>query len=366
MNNPFIHVSKTSGISYLTPQCSINKVIVEKLPIYGLDDEIEGKIAKEFISTKHLVAEIKIHAKELDIDLTKVEKYALPLLLQQQLETFDQTTEIGQCARRIIKKFGIRLGLLLLTLKLGEKENRDARKDWQDSHWDYWANIETVILGGGLTSGMIGELLVQHAQEVFAMAQVKPYQIIVFENAAHVGVMGSAKLISKPDSVNVVMDFGQTNIKRSVVKRKNREIYDMKQLPTLPSKHMEWEIEDEEEKQQEAIKLHQYLIQTVVDTYRSAEDGEEIDSEVIISIASYTVDGKLNEERGGYAKLSLLCHNYAECLSEEISGVLKRQMHVKFVHDGTAVAIYFSDYKNAVCLTLGTYLGVGFPDSLSI
>lgn len=363
MNNPFIQSSKNGKVRYLTPQCSINKLVIKKLPIYGLDDEIEGKPVNEIFSTQIILTEIEKYKESLGAD-PNADKNELFFFLQAALKG-EEESESFIIAKNIVKKFGVRLGIILLTLKTGNEENKKERQDWTNAHWDYWHNIKSIILVGGLTSGTFGELLIEYAKQVFDRAAVEPYDIIVFENATHVGTMGCAKLITNPDGWNVVMDFGQTNIKRSVIKRRNNEIADVVSFSSMQSQYMQLNIDNEEEKREIAFQLHKYLINAIVKTYKESEklkDVNIIGDEIIISIASYIVDGKLNDERGGYAKLATLYPNYAECLSEEVSGRLKRQVKVKLVHDGTAVALHFSDYKNAVCITLGTYFGVGFPD----
>lgn len=360
MTNPFIKISPDNSTQYVTDQCSINKLVLKKLPVYGLEDDIEGKQASDIFSRRIIASEIEKYSDVLSIDMEKNPIDQLPLQLEYRLQSPDANKKM--CATAIAKKFGTRLGLVLLTLKLGDVENRQARPDWDDAHWDYWAGVENVIIVGGLASGLLGQQHLKYAMEVFARARVKPYNIIAFENASHVGVMGCAKLIKASSGINIVLDFGQTSIKRSIVRRIDGEICDVINLTSVPSKFMNWDMDNHDEKLREAIALHRYLIHTIVDTYRYAQHIGDVGDEIIISIASYTVDGCLNDKRGGYSKLTQICKNYAECITEELSGALKRQMIVKLVHDGTAVAMHFSDYQNSVCVTLGTYFGVGFPE----
>lgn len=363
MINPFINISPRTHRPYLTAQCSINRLTIAKLPVKaGVADDVQGKQASEIFSREVLVKEIEKNVAVLGINLQDTPVFQLPLQMEYCLKS--ENIKKRQCAEEIAKKFGTRLGIILLTLKTGLPENRAAREDWTDEHWSFWANIENVIMVGGLASGLLGEKHIYYAQKVFETAGVEPYNIIAFENAAHVGTMGCAKLISPPKGINVVMDFGQTSIKRSIVKMENGEIADIVNLASVPSKYMEWHDNTQEMKLRRAVALHKYLIHTITDTCHTALRMGEIEDEIIISIASYVLDGKLNDKRGGYAKLSVLGDNYAECLAEEVSGVLKRPMRVRLVHDGTAVALHFADYKNSVCLTLGTFFGVGFPNIL--
>ena len=212
-----------------------------------------------------------------------------------------------------------------------------------------------------MTNAIFGEKLKTFANEVFKMANVKPYDILLFNNSSHLGVMGCATLIKESYKSNLIFDFGQTRIKRSLITVKNKEIVDEVFMQSCDSKYMKYGIKDEEERRQEGIKLHEYVKTIIIDTYNELKDYSNVGNEIIISIASYIIDGKLNDHRGGYAKLSLVSDYYEQYLSEELEKELKKPIKVKFVHDGTAIALRFKEYKNSVCLSLGTAIGVGFP-----
>lgn len=364
MQNPFLNRAKEERKSdYLTSVCSVNRIRLAKLPVYGVDDEIEGLTVKEFFSTKLVIEEIKKSADILQIDLEREVEKTLPKLLAKKLKSENKV--VADEAMRIVTKFGNRLGLLFLALKKGDKKNKQAREDWTDEHWDYWAQVNDIILVGGLASGEFGKILKKQVDYVFSLQRIVPYNIILYSNSADVGVLGCATQISAQDGVNVVMDFGQTNIKRSFVTKHRGEITEIKTLEPYPSKYMDWETSSEEEKLKQAKKLHRYLIKAIEDTYNTAKSltKTEPNREIVISIASYTVDGALNADRSGYAKLCTLGANYAECLWWELSGILRKDVIVKLIHDGTAIALNFSDKKNTVCLSLGSYFGIGFPET---
>lgn len=364
LQNPFLNrVSDDGKSDYLTSVCSVNRIRLAKLPVYGIDDEIEGLTVKEFFSTKLVIEEIKKSADILQIDLKNENEKKLPKLLAKRLNSEDKA--VADEAMRIVKKFGNRLGLLFLALKKGDKKNRQAREDWTDAHWDYWAQVNDIILVGGLASGELGEILKKQVNYIFSLQNIVPYNICLYDNSADVGVLGCATQISAEDGVTVVMDFGQTSIKRSYITKHRGEISEIKTLDSYPSKYMDWEMPSEEEKLRQAKKLHRYLIKAIEDTYNTAKSltKTEPNREIVISIASYTVDGALNADRSGYAKLCSLGANYAECLWWELSGILRKDVIVKLIHDGTAIALNFSDRKNTVCLSLGSYFGIGFPET---
>lgn len=360
MKNPFLSFSEISKTEYLTSKCSLNRAIVAKAPISGVDDEIEGKNFKEIFSTRLIGEEIKRLARYYALDFSDIADADLPRLLDTGLLSDD--IRMNQLSERVAVKFGNRLGLLLLTLSKGEKENRDARDDWDDACWEYWKGLRTVILTGGLSSSMLGRRFKEQIQYIFDISGQRPYDIRLFENGAYLGVMGAAQRLMKDDTAALALDLGQTNFKRAVVRKEKGRVVGFSPMETLKSEFMERHYHDPEEKRKAAISLHRSIVKNITLSFREAAAVHALSDEIIISIASYTHDGILDNRRGGYSKLNELGDNYAKILGDDLSGELHKKVSVRLVHDGTATALYFSDTENAVTVTLGTAFGVGFPD----
>ena len=360
MSNPFIATSEYDGSEYVTDRCSLNRAVLSKLPLYGIDDEIEGKCFSDIFSTPLIVEEIRRLSRSYRIDLSDIPDARLPMVLNEALISED--IRYHQLAERVIKKFGNRLGMLFLALKRGEEENRLARPDWDESCWDYWHNVGTLILTGGLASSMLGRRFKEQVHYIFDMAGEKPYHIRLYDNGAYLGVMGIALRLMHGSSAALVFDLGHTNFKRALVRLNGGEIAGFSPFDSLPSRYMQSRFDSEQEKHAAAQQLNKYVIQTVVSTYREALQVTQPSDEILISIANYTYSGRLNPIRGGFSKLCTLgTDHYASVLEEVLSGELRRDIRVRLVHDATATALYFSDVPDAVCLTLGTAFGIGFP-----
>ncbi|MBQ3264683.1 MAG: hypothetical protein IJH07_02795 [Ruminococcus sp.] len=360
MKNPFICISVTDRTEYLSSRGSLNRAVLKKLPLYGIEDGIEGLTFKDIFSTPSFVAAIRHECARLGVDTGDLPDYMLPHFADEALSS--PKVRDRQMAERVVKRFGNRLGLLLLALKTGERENREARGDWDDACWEYWAKLDTVILTGGLASSMLGRRFKEYIHAIFDAAHVKPYQIMLFDNGTYIGVMGVAQRLMPDDTASLVLDFGHTGIKRAVVKKAFGEIAEFTPQDSLPSLHMKSRFDSEEEKRREAIALHRYIVNTITSSYREGLISGPLSGTVLISIANYTHNGVLNSERGGYAKLCEIGADYARVLEDDLSGELHRDIKVRLVHDSTASALYFSDIDNAACITLGTGFGVGFTD----
>lgn len=360
MKNPFLSVSDDAQTEYITARCSLNRAIAAKLPLYGVEDAIEGHSFKEIFSAPLIAEDIRRSARRYAVDLSAVPDGQLPKMLDEAL--ISENVRYRQMGERVARRFGLRLGLLLLILRLGERENRLARPDWDDACWDYWKQLDTVILTGGLASAMLGRRFKEYILTVFDMAGVRPYQIMLFDNGRYLGVMGVAQRLLADNTTALTLDLGHTGFKRAVVRKAGGEIAGFTPLESLPSRFMESSFASAEERRRSAMELHRYIVKTVSASLREAQTFADPGDTVLISIANYVQGGTLNSERGGYAKLSALGADYAHILGEDISGELHQRIQVRLVHDSTASALFFSDVPNSVCITLGTGFGVGFPD----
>ena len=360
MNNPFLFRSEADGTEYLTPRVSLNRAVMAKCPAEGIEKGLDGRRFKDIFSPAAIVAEMRRVSRYYGLDFSHLPDFALPKELDKALRSED--VRYRQMAERIVQKFGNRLGLLLLTLKTGLPENRAARSDWDDACWECWSGMDTVILLGGLASSRLGKRLKEQVQYVFDYAGVKPYNIVLFENGAYLGVIGLAQRMMEDDTASLVLDLGQTYFKRAVLSKAGGEISAINTLDSLPSRYMQIDFDDEGDRLAYAYDLHNYIVNIASSTYKEALSETALSDRILISIANYTHSGVLNPIRGGYAKLSLLGENYAALLEDQLSGELRRSIEVRLVHDATATALYFSDIPRSVCITLGTGFGVGFPE----
>jgi len=360
MKNPFILYDEKKKTEYINHSCSLNRVRIAKLPVYGIEDGVEGYRANEIFSAKLISEDVKKTAEKLRADISAYSFRELPKLISENLLSEDVLHR--QIASSLSSKFGNRLGLILLALRLGQEENRKARDDWEDKHWKYWANVKNVVLTGGLATGLLGKRFKEQIHYVFDVAGVKPYSISLFENSAHVGAMGCTRLVDESHKTFAVLDMGQTNIKRCIVRKRSGEVASLTTLSTEPSLNMDLTFSKNKENYDRALELHRYLLNVICDTCRELDLEKDERGEVIVSIANYVIGGELNSHRGGYAKLHLLCDNYATLLSDELSSRMHRPYRVRLIHDGTAIALNFKDWEDTVCLSLGTAFGVGFPE----
>ncbi|WP_160686649.1 hypothetical protein [Clostridium sp. C2-6-12] len=354
MNNPFLQEG------FLTPNASINKLTIDIMPTDKVKQDLRGKAALDIFSTGLFIEEIKKNSQALNIELESIEEKMLPQYLNECLQ--DNNFQVKSKAEEIVKLFGERLAVILLTLKKGEKINRLKRKDWEDNHWDYWRNIRNIILVGGLSSSKIGENLKFYVEKVFKDSNEEGYKIILAEDSSNCGIKGCASYIQgeKEQQLYLIFDCGHTFIKRSLVRIQEKEVKEIIKLDKVLAKYIECEFENFEKEKIKAEELHEYLADLIINTIKYASDQPlNIGNHIVISVANYVKKG-LFTDRGGYGKLRLIANNYEEYLSNVLYEKLGIRFKISLIHDGTAMAAAFSKYEKAVCISLGTSFGVGF------
>ena len=88
-SNPFISVTENDS-EYLTANCSLNRVRIAKLPIYGIEDDIEGKQMSEIFGAGIIINEIERNAEALGINLSEHKRMDLPILLDEKIDEGNQ------------------------------------------------------------------------------------------------------------------------------------------------------------------------------------------------------------------------------------------------------------------------------------
>lgn len=354
--NPFL----TEGV--LQTDASINKLIIAKMPVCSVKQDLTGKSAQDIFSTKLFGQEIKKASSKLHIDVSSLEEKFLPLYLEDCLNSDEP--QVKHAATSIMQLFGERLAVILLCLKEGTPKNRQARSDWTDEHWDYWNSLKKIIIVGGLASPPLGDHLLYYVNQVFTLSNKHPYEIILGKDSTYAGLRGCATYIDcRNDSmVNLIFDYGQSFIKRCYVRMLNEKLEDIVILDKELSKHAQWDVKDPVLEKSEADALDCHFIDTIIRTINEVEAaGQTIHPHIVLSIANYVKDGVL-ANRGGYGKLRLVAPNYASHLSSRLQEKCGRTFYFTMIHDGTAMAAGYSNYSHAVCLSMGTAFGVGFPD----
>ena len=352
--NPFLNNDK------LADNSSLNRVKIIDIPGANVDLAVKGKQASEIMSLRVLIDYIKEKAEELKLDLEKIPEKQLPLYLDKCFNAND--LEVRLAAENIARRIGRNLGYILAVLKRGDKINQAARKDWEQKHWEYWQQLEQIILAGGLCNGALGSRFKYYIEQVFKETNTAKYKIEIAKQASLTSFIGAARRVSKECQKALVFDFGQSLIKRGLVDFKNGRLEKIYQLSSLKAKHTKpyWDYANEKEVKKAAEQLKEYIIAVIDKTWSEVKaKGFNPCNTISMSIANDLIDGKFVGV--GYGKLKHIDDDFKSLAKQRLSNLIGKKIELLFVHDGTAASDAFAGRKNSAILTLGTAIGVGFP-----
>jgi hypothetical protein len=290
-----------------------------------------------------------------------------------QFESCFYQPETSLLAQQIAHTYGRKLGFLLLMLKRADPENRAARPEWGEAHWQFWRDITTIIVGGGMLAGRLGEEALPVAQAVLAQHGFAGVSLTRSPYAAHLPLVGLARTHPLPTPAMLVFDFGQTAIKRAVARYDQGQVTALHILPPLPTVCADLSVTD---RPFELVQRQwQQMLAVVEDTWRQnslgggmlpPNVGGNIPPPSLLSLglclSCYLFDGQPSpDDHGCYGSLQKLSPNLERFIQDQITGCLQMETHVGVFHDGTAAAIAHAGQAQSVVLTFGTAIGNGFP-----
>ncbi|GGX70695.1 hypothetical protein [Saccharospirillum salsuginis] len=249
------------------------------------------------------------------------------------LQSFDPTRP-GDA--RILAKYSERLASVLTTAL--SADHWLAGSPFQQGYAQLWRSCETVVLGGGLTSGEFGQALAKQLE-----IRLKTISLLVSPWGGQTGMVGLAQHLRSANDL-VVMDFGATGIKRGIARYHGNKV---QSLPELTVDH--W-LDDDGLFRANAFRQVLNDTRTLVD--RSLP--------VAISLACYLNEGHPFDYRSGvYHRLFEDCDHLATELNEHWLPEAGFDSLALLEHDSTAAALAFRFPHTAIMVTLGTGLGVG-------
>jgi hypothetical protein len=337
----------------LTTSASLNRLQIMDLP--GIDPAVRGKRGYDLLSTQRLLELLKASAEILHLP-ADVPDYELPILFDRCFG--DPHT--APAAESIAREMGRNLGYILLTLKRGDPVNRAARIDWDNSYWDYWAQIQKIWLGGGLVSGKLGVRMHYIAQEMLAQDGFADVQVLLSHYGSNLPLVGAARRLPGNSTYALVFDFGQTRVKRAIAYYTDGILTALRTLSTVPSGCET--LNPSADNRALAERQRDTMVNILADVWGPVDVGAGAWPELAIaaSIASYMRDGQ-PADRGCYGQLGMLSDNLENHLAKLLSQKIHKPVNITLIHDGTAAATAYAGSPHTAVIMIGTALGIGFP-----
>jgi hypothetical protein len=335
---------------------SLNRARIVDLPGMDLPAAVKGKTGFELLSAVALSHRLRreVDALHLPLDTTD-----WPRAFARCFSA--DSPEVRAVAEGIACEYGRHVGYLLLRLKRGDKINRDARPDWEPSHWAYWRAIDTIWLGGGLVSGHLGRWALPYAQAILRAAGYCHDGLHLSPYAHDLPLVGAARYASPSAQAVLLFDFGHTLVKRACAFYEAGLLVRLRRLPGRPTPCLEFTAGDESPAS--LTRQVENMVELMANTWHEvSRAGLTLTPVIVASLACYMRQGQpYPTEMGCYGRLQLLANDVQTFFSARLSQELDHSIAVQLVHDATAAAAVYAGVENAAVLMLGTAIGIGFP-----
>jgi len=346
-------------IPFTPPHVSVNRVRIADLPGLHLDDAVRGQAAYHLLSKEAVVRYALeqahlLHLPALLLEDSPAAYRDVPLAVDRALSSPESVERAA--AEHIARRLGRNLAYILLTLHRGDACNRALRPDWTAMEWDLWASIQSVRLGGGLVSGLLGNRLVEYATALLAeLGYADELRIELTPYRQEMSLLGAGRYAPGDISVALCFDFGQTMVKRALLHLEQGVITALAALPPLPT---EWAFSNVPTA---ALRYSgEEVLALVSDVLaRTAEETGIRDAEMLLSIAAY-VDGGQLLGNGIYARMSTLAGDVRPLMVAAVRARNGTTSRIHLIHDGTAAAALHAGESHTAVIVAGTALGVGF------
>lgn len=352
----------------LTKEYSMNQMPMVDVPGLPHDPHIEGKSAYGLISTEAVNRLILERREALRIP-AGVED--LGPLLNVTLDSDD--AHVRQTATEIAHLLGGYFGRLIAILKTGQ---RHARPAWNEDIWAYWQGIRRIVVGGGLSTGRLGEEIISGARMM--LAGCAEAADVVIEQSAFgkwVTLVGLACRGSEMLDAGIhktrVYDFGGTAVKMGWARYQDGLL---DSLEVVSRNHDFYKgFGPTGDDVEGAAGVAERMIEQIVSDLEPTVAYNGMKLAVLISLACYVHDGHPLEQ-GGYGLLGKVAKRDGATtlqawLEWRISARLGRDVTVGVFHDGTAAACAYGmptiatqpEPSDTALFVLGTAIGYGYP-----
>ena len=349
MQNPFTIYPRSVS-------ASLNRVRIAALPSVVTDSGLVDKTGYELLGKQTLLDRIHVRQKALQ----------LPAHLTDIFRAFDDCfVHDASIARLTAKQMAIQYGrclaTLLLTLKEGQPANRAARPQWRAEHWAYWQTINRVWLGGGLMAGHFGQHVLVETKQLIHDAGCPAYELELTPHPAQVALIGAATTVAADTDIALLLDFGQSQIKRGIVLMAGGEMQELHLLHSLPAACGPLLSDGPDLARAEAHMQH--LTAVLKLTWQQIRQAGWQPQQVVAAMACNLYQGHPGpEEWGCYGRLQDLTPNLQTHLSAQLQQITGHPLPFHLLQDAQAAALAHRGANNAAVITLGSAIGIGFPD----
>ena len=225
----------------------------------------------------------------------------------------------------VVDEMGDRLGSLLATLR--DPATAEAATGARRTYLEVWPGVELVVVGGGLAKGALGGQVAARAEAGTGV------RVVAARHPEWLPLIGAARSARERDGQVVVMDGGQTSIKRGIAELRDGCLAGLVVLAPVPVG---------------ALTSSQSPAVVAREVATMREEHAVSAGEVMFSVASYLEGGRpIRGVRSVYERLD------PAAMQSEFG------LTIRLLHDGTAAWRAAGPDAPSAVIMLGTWLGVG-------
>ena len=319
---------------------SVNRSIITGIP--DLPVEFRGARAFDWLSSVGIAR--RVRERIASIDLAPVPDGLGPdviIAAAPYPRALDAMVTAGDpTAAALADDLGVALAGLVVMLTLGPADARSARPDWPAEHWERWAAVRRIAVGGGIVSGGLGRRMVASAIAWLPRLGGGEVQLRLADEPGSLALRGAATRL--PSGRAVLVDAGLTWIKRGLADVRDGRCVTLTALeavsPPLGPR---------------AGALADFLADAAADVVQ----GSSVSSAGFAVAADADPSGQpLGGQPGFYGSLGTI--PLGRRLADRLGDRLGYPVTVRTVNDGDAAAAAIAGAADAVIM-LGTAIGVG-------
>ncbi len=265
----------------------------------------------------------------------------------------------GACARayRVVELAAEGLAQLFFTLRTGAPESR-RKNHLTDADWAFWKNCSYVFFVGRLAEGALGQRLEAHMMQCLTEWGASDISVrcASYRQVRTPSLLGCARAYGDAREGVYVFDFGNTAFKRGRAVS-GPDGYDVDELSAVI--HRDYGVM--EDTPATAEQIHRDMMDVILQTIKSYGEDQET-YEISLCIANNIIEDRLMD-RGYYRSLRFLSPCYGNYLQQKLAEETGKRVSLKMWNDAGAVAGLFSEWApRAAVVTLGTYMGIAYPE----
>jgi hypothetical protein len=212
-------------------------------------------------------------------------------------------------------------------------------------------------------AGQFGQHALVEAQRLIAQAGYDEYQLALTPHPAHVTLMGAATTLPTDTTQALLLDFGQSQVKRGLALMAEGKLQKLHLLRPLPAAC--GSLLPAGPDRERAAAQWQHIITVLALTWRQIRDAGWQPQRVVVAMACNLHQGQPGpDDWGCYGRLQELAPNLQNQLAEEWQQISGQAMSLLLQQDARAAALAHHGAQQAAVLTLGTAIGIGFPDDV--